>query len=153
MKVSELIESAKKSTLESKMNKKYVPFLTKVDECGRVIKLSSYKEVDDKKIYWKNTANQYFLFVLALIRNYFDIQFDENIVENFDQLNESGVIEKVIKVIGDKEYQEWQTILSMTENDEYENNASMRAVIENKLDALSLMINSASEAIDNLQTK
>lgn len=127
----------------------YVSYSAKIDECREIIKRTSYKELQDKTIYWKNTPTQYLLFIIRLFTNYTDIELGEgaDILKSFDTLNRVGLINRFIQAIPQSEYSEWRNILEMCDNDEYENVRSLPSFIETKMEAMKLSLDVLNDAL------
>lgn len=128
----------------------YVSYATKIDECRKIVDLNSYKEVNDEKIYWKNTPGQYFMFVIRLIANYTDIDMGERILDSYDSLNKENMINEIISTIPQTEYEEWRTLLQMCDDDAYENLRSMPSWLETKFDSMKLVFDSMSEVLGQI---
>lgn len=153
MNVNEFIEKYKNSNDKEKylakhITNKYVSYATKIDECKRIIESTSYKMIGEQKVYYKNTPGQYFQFVLRLIFNYTDISIGEDIVSDYDLLNEQGLINIIIDTIPKSEYEEWRTILAMCDEDFYENTRSIPSLIDIKFEEIRLMLESLSNNPD-----
>ena len=113
----------------------YVPFLTKVAECKRIVQATSeISEIgEDGKpknvVFSQSTPMRYLIFTMTLIRMYTDIEYeDANIADSYDKLAEAGIINKLSMVIPKSEFEEFNTILNMGVSDYFENNRSMVSV-------------------------
>jgi len=133
---------------------KYVPWTAKVAEAQEIINKTTYKEVNGNKIFWANTPLQFFWFMCRLIHLYTDIEMDYEgkIADDYDALNELGLINKIVAAIPETEYAEFKTVLSMCTDDEFTNVRSIPSYLDTKLEALSMLTNSLvnSEAVQEI---
>lgn len=123
---------------------KYVTYAKKMSEARRIVDISMYKEIDGKKIFWHNTPIQYYLFILSLVKNYTDIEIDSTdstVIEDFDLLNQSGLIKEIISAIPPFEYAEFETVLKMTADDEVNNVRSLPGYLDTKIETFMTLIN------------
>lgn len=148
MKIKEFVElnkvGAKQGSVLDHITTEYIPYATKMAEAKKIVELSMYQEVDGHKKFWINTPMQYHIFIQRIIANYTDLEM-ENPVDDYDILNEKGLIVEIIKAIPSQEYNEFDTVLKMTVNDEIENVRSIAGYIDNKLDTFSLLLSSVLE--------
>ena len=169
MKVKEFVEecnkvandSIKASRISSYLKvKPYVNFLNKVDLANRVVKRSVY-DLDENGILSINVKSEvkYILHVMGMIELYTDLDINyENILEDYDLLNQSGLLMEIVKLIGDKEVGECQMLLDMKFTDEMQNKLSTEAFISSQVErfgvlagtVLSPIIESFTTAINNL---
>lgn len=119
---------------------KYVTYAKKMSEARRIVDISMYKEIDGKKIFWHNTPIQYYLFILGLVKNYTDIEINSTI-EDFDLLNQTGLIQEIISAIPHSEYAEFETVLKMTADDEINNVRSLPGYLDTKIETFMTLIN------------
>lgn len=139
----------KEKYLAGHITNKYVSYATKIDECKRIIEITSYKEVNGKKIYWKNTPGQQFNFKTKLISYYTDIEFEpDDVVSQYDLLNELGLIENINDFIPESELIEWGNMLNICINDEYENTRSLVSYLDIKLESLNELSNILSNSLN-----
>lgn len=157
MNVQEFVEQYKTlgdSCIPKHIVTKYVPWTKKVAEAQEIINKTMYKEVGENKIFWSNTPLQFFWFVCRLIYLYTDIEMDyeNNISDDYDALNELGLINKITSVIPELEYKEFETILQMCANDEYTNIRSVPSYLDTKIEAISMLVNSFinNETVQNI---
>lgn len=169
MKVKEFVEecnkvandSIKASRISSYLKvKPYVNFLDKVALANRVVNRSVY-DLDENGILGINVKSdvKYILHVIGMIELYTDLEINyENILEDYDLLNQSGLLVDIFKLIGDKEVGECQMLLDMKFADEMQNKLSTEAFISNQVErfgvlagtVLSPIIESFTTAINNL---
>ena len=169
MKIKEFVEecnkvandSIKASRISSYLKvKPYVNFLDKVALANRVVNRSVY-DLDENGILSINVKSdvKYILHVIGMIELYTDLEINyENILEDYDLLNQSGLLVDIFKLIGDKEVGECQMLLDMKFADEMQNKLSTEAFISNQVErfgvlagtVLSPIIESFTTAINNL---
>lgn len=144
------IENDKEKFIKAHITKKYVPYIVKIEECKNIIKQSSFKTVNNKEIYFKDTPLQYLLFICSTIRLYTDIELGETVLEAYDLLNESGILKDIILKINSVDYEEFKTVLQMVDTDNYENYGSITSCVESKMEALSMLFENMQEVFNKL---
>lgn len=109
------------------IKKTYMPFETKVDLAQNIVENAM---VDQENRIISNSPAIYLYYIYTIIDFYTDIDYDkEDPLKSFDQLDEMGIVSKIITAIGeDTTY--FREILNMTVDDVIANKNS----IENKLD-------------------
>lgn len=96
--------------------KTYIPFLTKTVLADKIIK-STILDKDTGKICMKSDMN-YLLFCRTIIEEYTDLEIEtEDFYDEYDLLNESGILDKIIQMIPEKEISEFKTICDMKKDD------------------------------------
>ena len=106
--------------------KTYLPFLTKVTLADKLAKVTTLDK-DTGNVNVKSDAN-YLLFCRTIIEYYTDLQVEtEGFYEEYDLLNESGLLDKIMQMIPEKEINEFKMICDMKKSDllqnKYENHA------------------------------
>lgn len=156
MKLETFVEEYNNATnqedyMESHIVNRYIPYIIKQTECEHIVDLANHKTVNGKRIYWKNSPNQALLFTLRIIKNYtdLDIMIDENedIISNFDLLNENGIIGIIMNTIPYEEINEWKVMLNMCESDLETNETSLYSIIDTKFDAINLMVETIQSSL------
>ena len=125
----------------------YVSYARKIAEAHKIVDLTMYKEVNGVRHFWHDTPTQYNLFIQRLIANYTDIEMD-NPLEDYDSLDALGLIEKIIAIIPQSEYSEFNTVLKMVVDDEINNIRSIPSYIDTKIDAIMLLLSGIAENED-----
>ena len=123
----------------------YIPFKLKADTALHVIKDNFYSEGGQ---IMKNTPALYVLNRMCAVTVYcpgMNINTDDAL-SDYDLLNESGVLEELLKAIG-KDLEEFDTIFTMTYNDFIENTCSPQAYIHRAITTLTAMGNSSLDAL------
>lgn len=125
----------KEAVCRERVIKKYVPFLTKVAECTRIVNATMMEpDADGNMVYKQKTPMRFLIFSMTLVRLYTDIDFeDESIVESFDDLDEIGAMEYIHAAISPREVKEFNTLLSMTIDDYMENRRTLLSYFDNAL--------------------
>lgn len=127
---------------------KYIPYAEKVAICSNITQLTLYTEVDGKKIFKKNSANDYLFFTLELIDKYTDIEISKkNALNEFDLLDSNNCIDILISFIPEHEKQTMQVIKKMTVDDEMINNRDLTSYLDNKSSAIEMMLDTSLEEI------
>ena len=138
--------------LKSRLIKNYVSYEEKVSVCERIVEATSYVEVNGQKIYKRNMPSRAVFFTLKLIDEYTDIDIDfNNILKDYNKLDEEGFVEILLKTIPAKEVSTWRTILEMIEDDQEVNERTMVSFLSAKSEAAQMMINSLFESIEKAQ--
>lgn len=106
--------------------KTYLPFLTKVTLADKLAKVTTLDK-DAGNVNVKSDAN-YLFFCRTIIEYYTDLQVEtEGFCEEYDLLNESGLLDKIMQMIPEKEINEFKMICDMKKSDllqnKYENHA------------------------------
>ena len=148
MKIDEFIKKYnnakdKDKFLSECITTQYVPYRNKIADCDGIIKASS--ELDG--IFRINTPAQFMMFMIQLISRYTEIEKEEDILGEFEKLDELNLINAIISKIPEREYTSYSTILNMIQDDYMENNRSLLSFIETKIKALGLSIDTILETI------
>lgn len=153
----------KENFVKSIMNPHYVPYEKKIAICEKIIESSYYKttEIDGvttRKLH-VNSPTQYILYHLYLVKEYthIDVKFN-NVLEEFNLLNKSDVIDLICGLISEKEYKEFRVLLDMIESDvmqnEYETHAFITGQVERFADLFGHValpaLEKIGEALDNM---
>lgn len=128
--------------LAKRINKTYISFTDKLSDCDKIVEQACYTERDGQKVFRLNSAIRYFLFVMTIVKDYTDIEvdFEAEGIKLYDALAERGLIEKLMAGIGEREYKEFTTLLSMATDDVMENERSFAGYVDGKIDlALSML--------------
>ena len=134
-----------KTSLSHRITKRYIPYEEKIAECSNIVEVTSYIDMNGQKLYNRNTPSRAMIFSLTLIKKYTDIEINfENVLPDYNLLEENDLIEPIINAIPAKEISIWQTVMKMIEDDKAENERSLLS----KLDALSITANTFLEALE-----
>lgn len=140
--------------------KTYVPYLTKITLADKLVKISTLDE-ETGNIKVKSEV-QYLLFCRMIIEQYTDLKVEtEGFFEEYDLLNESGVLDKIMQMIPEKEIAEFQMIVDMKKKDLMTNLGTPQAFINQQIERISNIfgitlkpvLEKISDQIENLDEK
>lgn len=136
MKVSEIIAVATDNLREKYIKdhievKKYVPYAEKIALAQHILNCSAYDANGEVRL---NSPLGYIFYTLTLIKNWTNIEFEnDKIMDEFDNLNRLGLIEKITGMIPESERSEFDVIYHMMLDDIQMNELSIRYVFEKAL--------------------
>ena len=123
-------ESLRDNFLKNNLKiKDYVSFLMKNTLAQKIVDVSKYmyedyiKEDGTKGRRRTNTIHvnstvQYVLFCRVIIENYTNLEVEtDGFYEEYDLLNESGLLDKIMQMIPEKEIKEFKMIVDMKKDD------------------------------------
>ena len=115
--------------------KTYLPFLTKVTLADKLAKVTTLDK-DTGNVNVKSDVN-YLLFCRTIIEQYTDLQVEtEGFYEEYDLLNESGLLDKIMQMIPEKEIAEFKMICDMKKDDIIFNKSTPKAFINQQIERL-----------------
>lgn len=119
--------------------KTYLPFLTKVTLADKLAKVTTLdKDTDNVNV--KSDIN-YLLFCRMIVEQYTDLQVEtEGFYEEYDLLNESGLLDKIMQTIPEKEIAEFKMICDMKKSDLLQNKYENHAFIADQVDRFGMLI-------------
>ena len=158
------IEQAKKALIEKAMNAHYVPYEMKITICEKIVESSYYKKNEDEKIkrLHINSPAQYMLYCLNLIKQYTNIKIDfGKALEEFNLLNECGLLDVILSNIPERELKEFRMILDMVESDVLQNEYEIHSFVSNQVErfgelagvVLKPAIEQLSKTMENMDEK
>jgi len=113
-----------------------VPFTTKLTECENVVKSTmNVLNEDGTTTFRQNTPVRFLLFHMTMIKWYTDVEI-EDIVKDYDTLDESGAFDTLVSKLPMHEFKEFSTILSMAVDDYISNNRTVLSAIDNMMTTL-----------------
>ena len=151
MNVKEFIDEFNKSQNKDACVKKhittsYIPYERKIALSDIIAK----KMFNDNGDLIKNTPLVYENFVMRLVREYTDIEYEpENALESFNLIEESNATESIIKAIG-KDAERFNTVLDMTINDSIDNYNNIINFISLKTENVGVIFDKLQFAMQNL---
>lgn len=107
MKIKDFVAEYNKSDNKNELIKKhitetYIGYLTKTYTAEKICKAALYKEVEingEKVVrYSPNTAAVHMLFDKAVVDLYTDLEFDEEVLTDYDLLLQSGIMSKLYNI-------------------------------------------------------
>ena len=119
----------------------YIPFEKKADIAKAIVDNSYWREEEingeKRKILHIDSVANYMLKCMAIVDLYTDIERqkgDGKMLEDFNTLNGSGILDFIIQSIDQRELKEFNMILQMTQDDvvanEFENHAFISQQVE-----------------------
>lgn len=160
MTVKEFVEQYKKKNTDiarerfikdNLIYKKYLSFNEKVQFCSKIVETTTYeinRDKDDKILNKKiqiNSPARFLFSTMQLIYSYTNLEGSmKDALENFDVLDELGLIEIIISGIPEKERNEFETILNMTMDDFIQNNMNIYSVLSSQTERLTDLINATT---------
>lgn len=119
--------------------KTYLPFLTKVTLADKLAKITTLDK-DTGNINLKSDVN-YLLFCRMIIEQYTDLQVEtEGFYEEYDLLNEFGLLDKIMQMIPEKEVTEFKMICDMKKDDIIFNQSTPKAFINQQIERVSTIL-------------
>ena len=154
MKVDEFIKkysSAKNKDdyLEKCITTQYIPYHEKIADCTNIINSTIEKD----GIFKINTPAQFMIFMVQLITKYTDIDKDEDVLGLFEKLDKLDLINGITSKIPKKEFESYNTILGMIQNDYMENNRNIISFLETKLSAIGISIDTLLDGLIEMSNK
>lgn len=137
--------------------KTYLPFLTKVTLADKLAKVTTLDK-DTGNVNVKSDVN-YLLFCRMIIEQYTDLQVEtEGFYEEYDLLNESGLLDKIMQMIPEKEIAEFKMICDMKKDDIIFNQSTPKAFINQQIERITTIasvtlkpiLEKISEQIENM---
>lgn len=130
-----LEKSAEDFLKENVHIKTYLPFLTKVALADNLAKITVLDK-DTGNINVKSDVN-YLLFCRIIIEQYTDLKIEtEGFFEEYDLLNESGLLDKIMQMIPKKEITELKMICDMKKEDTIFNMGTPKAYISQQIERI-----------------
>ena len=119
--------------------KTYLPFLTKMTLADKLAKVTTLDK-DTGNINVKSDIN-YLLFCRMIIEQYTDLQVEtEGFYEEHDLLNESGLLDKIMQMIPEKEITEFKMLCDMKKSDLLQNKYENHAFISDQVERFGTLI-------------
>ena len=115
--------------------KTYLPFLTKVTLADKLAKVTMLDK-DTGNVNVKSDVN-YLLFCRMIVEQYTDLQVEtEGFYEEYDLLNEFGLLDKIMQKIPEKEIAEFKMICDMKKDDIIFNQSTPKAFINQQIERI-----------------
>ena len=150
MTVQEFIEGYQSSTdkdiyVQNHITTEYIPYFQKVEEAKRIVETTSYKTINDRKVFWQDSPMKGIFFICRLISDYTDIDLGNDPMTAYDELTKNGLITQIAAYIPQSEYKEFSTILQMVYDDLIENTRSLAGYLDIKFDSLEKVLGAILE--------
>lgn len=132
MKIVDFIDTFKGTEYKDKLiqkhiTKPYMHWLMKVAEAENIVQKSCYDKDGNFRL---NSPLRYYLYIIMIIKNYTDLEFSDDVMSDFNLLEESGVNDMIVILIDD--VKRFDTVLKMTLDDHFENYRSLPSWLEGK---------------------
>lgn len=131
--------------------KSYLPFITKNVIAAKIADISTYEfedyvdengEIQRRKTgkINVNSSVQYLLFCRSVIENYTNLEIEtEGFYEEYDALNQTGALEKIMQAIPEKELSELKSLVDMKQKDVLFNEPSPQAFVSNQIEKIAAL--------------
>ena len=118
----------------------YIPLIKKVTLAENIVKASCIdKETGTVRV---NSVVSYFLFCRTLIEQWTNLESEtQGWYEEYDALKSCGLLEIIMSFIPENEFNEFKTILDMTQSDFMTNNYETKAFISNQIERIKNVLN------------
>ena len=115
--------------------KTYLQFLTKVTLADKLAKVTTLDK-DTGNVNVKSDVN-YLLFCRMIVEQYTDLQIEtEGFYEEYDLLNEFGLLDKIMQMIPEKEITEFKMICDMKKDDIIFNQSTPKAFVNQQIERI-----------------
>ena len=133
--------------------KTYLPFLTKMTLADKLAKITTLDK-DTGNVNVKSDIN-YLLFCRMIIEQYTDLQVEtEGFYEEYDLLNESGLLDRIMQTIPEKEITEFKMICDMKKDDIIFNQSTPKAFVNQQIERISTILGvTLKPVLDKLATE
>ena len=133
--------------------KTYLPFLTKVTLADKLAKVTTLDK-DTGNVNVKSDVN-YLLFCRTIIEQYTDLQVEtEGLYDEYDLMNESGLLDKIMQMIPEKEIAEFKMICDMKKDDIIFNQSTPKAFVNQQIERITNIASVALKPVlDKLATE
>ena len=170
MTVKEFVESygsartaAAKDAILKKLNvKEYVDVLQKAATIQLVVSKANAKYDDNGNVIEKkfNSIMQHISFTVSIVQLYTDLEIDfkreknpDNVFEIYDMLTKSGLVDKIISMIGEKEIGECMLFLNMASSDFAQNEMSLQTYVGERITRATDLINALFTSVSDDMSK
>lgn len=149
--VEEIIKAENKEEyIAGHLVEDYVPYMSKIVLCDRIIKASCYVDVEGEKVFRINSPAQYMLLVMGVIYQYTDLEQGESIIADFDFLDQYGLIDALVSMLPEGEYDTIRALLDMMIGDIRENERSLVSYIDNKIKSSELVMEALGDVFNDV---
>ena len=133
-------EVAKKQEFVAKyIGKLYMPYAIKMAEARRIVERTTNVDVGGEHLFSSSSPMRWVLYVMSILLYYTNLEFSNDVMSDFDMLDEAGVIEYIFSAIG-KDVDTFQTVLNMTYDDYMTNEHDVVSFLQQKLAAINKLI-------------
>lgn len=133
--------------------KTYLPFIMKVTLADKLANVTTLDK-DTGNVNVKSDVN-YLLFCRMIIEQYTDLQVEtEGFYEEYDLLNESGLLDQIMQKIPEREIKEFKMICDMKKSDLLQNKYDNHAFIASQVERFGTLIGvTLKPVLDKLATE
>ena len=113
---------------------KYVNYENKIDLCKRIADTANHVEINGKKMFQRNSASQYMLYMMTLMNQYTDLNCTisgANTVSDFNLLDKYNLFETFTSKMPATEIAKFDVIMEMVIDDMIENERNVVSVMNN----------------------
>lgn len=111
----------------------YLPYSVKCSESKKIVNAAMYETIDGEKVFKYNKPSVYFLMVMAVFSNYFDIDYgNHSWMEVFDMLEKNYITDDIVEI---PDVNSFRTVLNMVVNDEIDFHNDIVSYFDNKIKA------------------
>ena len=147
-------KSAMETFIKKHITTQYVDFMTKNVYCDKIIESTCHIKDGNREFIKINSVSRDLFFTMRLIQLYTDIKLDEeNIIGEYDKLNEVGAIDVIIEAIPDSEYIEFSDMLNKMLGDFLNNEYSVNALLYNLKESFSMSGEIINEVLNSPEMK
>ena len=117
----------------------YVPFVKKVTYAASLAQNTMIdKDTGDVRV---SSESNYLFFVRSIIELYTDLEIENKaFYDEYDLLNESGLLDKIMQMIPEKEIKEFKMIVDMKKDDIIFNQSTPKAFINQQIERVSTIL-------------
>ena len=131
----------------------YVPFVKKVTYAASLAQNTMIdKDTGNVRV---SSESNYLFFVRSIIELYTDLEIENNaFYDEYDLLNESGLLDKIMQMIPEKEITEFKMICDMKKDDIIFNQSTPKAFINQQIERVSTILGvTLKPVLDKLATE
>ena len=131
----------------------YVPFIKKVTYAASLAQNTMIdKDTGDVRV---SSESNYLFFVRSIIELYTDLEIENKaFYDEYDLLNESGLLDKIMQMIPEKEITEFKMICDMKKDDLLFNQSTPKAFINQQIERISTILGvTLKPVLDKLATE
>ena len=133
-------ELAKKQEFVAKyVDRTYMPYAIKMAEARQIVERTTNVEADGEQLFASSSPMRWVLYVMSVMLFYTSLEFSNDVMADYDMLDEAGVIEYIFAAIG-KDTDTFQTVLNMTYDDYMTNEHDIVSFIQQKFAAIGKLI-------------
>ncbi len=151
-------DSRKEQFVKDHIVTEYIPYEMKRTICEKIVDVTSHVSYEfngtKRTIYKRDSASQYMIFTLQLIKSYTDIDIifeGDNSLIAFNDLDKENLIDAIIHAIPESEFVKFNTIMDMAKNDLYINECSNYAIADNIIQKIELFGTGFLQMLDSAQ--